>query len=112
VVPSFPQDRPNLEQFADTALKRDVLRFHNASRPASGPYVVHSGIPETALNALQTAFNKTWNDSRFAGDYELMTGAPADPMTGKEIKQALQQIPKDPKVMELFKRLIGPGPLP
>ncbi len=112
VVPSFPQDRPNLEQFADTALKRDVLRFHNASRPASGPYVVHRGIPETALNALQTAFNKIWKDSQFAGDYERMTGAPADPMTGKEIKQALQQIPKDPKVMELFKRLIGPGPLP
>ncbi len=57
-------------------------------------------------------FNMIWKDSQFAGDYKRMTGAPAGPMTGKEIKQALQQIPKDPKVMELFKRLIGPGPLP
>ena len=112
VAPWFPQDRPTLDQFADTRLKRDVLLFHNASRPATGPYVVHKDVPSGALAALRYAFDKIWKDSRFAGEYERMTAEPADPVTGREITQALQQLPKDPKVMKAFKRIIGSGPLP
>ena len=36
-APQFPQNLPALERYADTELKRSVLRFHNASRPKCEP---------------------------------------------------------------------------
>ncbi len=36
----------------------------------------------------------------------------ADPITGEEIEQTLRNRPKDPKLMKLYRQLIGAGPLP
>ena len=111
-VPKFPQGLPNLDQFADTELKRAVLQFHNSSRPGSSIFFAPKGIPETALKALKEAFKKTWKDPQFAKAYRRRTGEPADPVTGEEIERVLQQLPKDPKIMKVYKQVIGGGPLP
>lgn len=111
-VPEFPQGRPTLDQFADTELKRAVLRFHNNSRPGSSVFFAPRDIPEAALGALKQAFRETWNDPQFAEDYKRLTGEPADPITGEAIERALEQVPRDSEIMEIYKRLIGVGPLP
>jgi hypothetical protein len=33
-------------------------------------------------------------------------------MTGDEIHGLLAQVPKDPKIIEVYKQLVGGGPLP
>lgn len=111
-VPQFPQGRPTLEQFADTELKRAVLRFANGIRPTGAPYFAPRGIPDAALIALREGFHKMFSDPQFVKDYERLTGEPADPMTGEEIDEVLRQMPKDARVAEIYKQLIGAGPLP
>lgn len=110
--PGFPKGSSVLDRYADTEFKRAVLQLHNGSRPGSSVFFAPKGIPEPALGALREGFNKLWKDTEFLKEYERITGEPADPITGEEIEQALGQIPKDPKVVEVYKQLIGAGPLP
>lgn len=111
-IEGFPKGRHTLDHYADNELKRTLLRFHNAVRPVSAVYLVPKGIPEPALRTLTDAFNKLWKDIQFTEEYERLTGEPADPLNRDEIEQVLRQIPKDPKVLEVYKILIGAGPLP
>jgi tripartite-type tricarboxylate transporter receptor subunit TctC len=111
-VPGFPQNRPTLDQFADTELKRATLRFHNATRPTGSPYFVPKGIPEPALKILRESFNRMLNDPQFAREFERLTSEEADPMTGEQIENVLREMPKDPRIAEVYKQLIGAGPLP
>jgi tripartite-type tricarboxylate transporter receptor subunit TctC len=110
--PEFPQDRPTLDRYADTELKRAILKFHNATRPVSSVYLVPKGIPDAALRTLREAFNKAWDDPRFKEEYERLTQEPADPVTGEEIDEILKALPQDPRVREIYKQLIGAGPVP
>lgn len=110
--PEFPRGQQSLDQHADTELKRGVLRFYYASNPGTSVFFVTKGIPEPALKALKEAFNKVWKDPRLAEEYERSTGEPAEPVTGEEIDRALQQIPKDPRVLNVYKQLIGGDPIP
>jgi tripartite-type tricarboxylate transporter receptor subunit TctC len=112
VAPRFPQDRPALEQYADSELERAVLKFHNNSRPGSSVFFAPKGVPAPALKALREAFDRVWKDPEFAQEYKRLTGEPADPITGREIEQALEQVPRDPKVMKIYKQIVGGGPLP
>lgn len=111
-IPGFPQDRPFVERYADTKLKRDVLQLHNAMRPSGMLFLAPKGIPEPALRDLKESLNKVWKDPEFGKDYERLTKEPVDPTTGDEIERVLQEIPRDPKVMEIYKQIIGGGPLP
>ena len=110
-VPQFPQ-RPHVDDYADTKLKRDVLNFHNSSRPGGSNFLVTKGIPDRALKALQQAFAKTWKDPKFAKEFKKLTGEPADPVTGEEIHRALERIPADPEIKKIYKQIVGVGPLP
>jgi tripartite-type tricarboxylate transporter receptor subunit TctC len=111
-VPGFPQARPTVEQYADTELKRALLRFHDAVRPAGTVFVAPKGIPEPALRALKSAFARTWADPQFAKDYERLTKDYSSPVGSETIEQALHALPQDPRIMEVYKQLIGAGPLP
>ena len=112
VEPTFPQDRASVDQFADTKLKREILKFHNAMRPSGMLMLAPKGIPEPALKDLRTALQRTWDDPAFAKAYNKLTGEAADPMVGKEIEANLRKISKDPKVMATYKKIISGGPLP
>lgn len=111
-VPRFPQGRAHLDQYADTALKREVLHFHNSSRPGSSVFFAPRGIPDAALKALRQAFVKTWKDPLFPEEYKRLTAEAADPVTGEEIEEALKKIPNDPKIRKVYQQIIGAGPLP
>ncbi len=110
-VPEFPR-RPHLDDFADTELKRAVIRFHNSIKPGSTIFLAPKGIPAAALKALQEGFRKVWNDPEFAMEYRHLTGQPSDPVTGEEIHEAIKQLPKDPKIARIYKQITEGGPLP
>ncbi|NIO09073.1 MAG: hypothetical protein GTO40_14085 [Deltaproteobacteria bacterium] len=110
-MPEFPT-RPHVDDFADTKLKREVLKFHNSSRPGGSNFLVPKGIPPQALKELRQAFAKTWEDPAFAKEYKELTGEPADPVTGEEIEAALKEVSKDPKIKKIYKQIVGAGPLP
>ncbi|NIO09160.1 MAG: hypothetical protein GTO40_14570, partial [Deltaproteobacteria bacterium] len=109
----FPQGVPTLDQFADSKLKKAILRFHVAMRPSGSPYLVPKGVPPTALKTLRKVFNNMWKDPQFARDFQKATaGQPADPMTGAEIEQLIHENAGDEKVKKIYRQLISAGPLP
>lgn len=112
-VPGFPQGLPTLQQFADTELKKDLIRFNDSIRPTAAPYFVPKGVPTEALKELKEAFSKVWKDPEFAEAYKKATaGEDAGPMTGEEIDRILASRPRNPEVIKLYQKLIGAGPLP
>src|SRR5262245_1602759 len=111
-VPEFPQNRANLDQYADTTLKRAVLRFHSALRPSASVLFAPKGIPAAALRDLQQAFAKVWSDPQFAEEYARLIAEPNDPISGEEIEKVLAQLPRDPKIMQIYKDISGLGALP
>ena len=112
VAPEFPQNRPYLESYVDTELKRGMLRFRNAVRPAGNVFVAPRGVPEPALRALQEALARVWKDPQFVKDYQKQTQDLPTPVTGQEIEDVLRELPMEPKIREVFKQVAGPGPLP
>jgi tripartite-type tricarboxylate transporter receptor subunit TctC len=111
-VPEFPQNRAHLEQYADTPLKRAILQFHRAMRPSASVLFAPRGIPAPALRDLKQAFARVWDDRQFAEEYARLIAEPNDPITGEEIEKVLGQLPKDPKIMQIYKEISGLGALP
>jgi hypothetical protein len=109
--PDFPQGRPSLDQFADTEIKKAVLRLNDAVNPGGSIFFVHKDIPAGALKALRDAFSKIWKDPQFIEEYGR-GGEPADPVTAEDFEGLLRNMPNDPHVFEVYKQLVGAGPLP
>ena len=109
--PGFPQGRPGVDQFADTEVKKAMLRIYDATNLGSA-FFVPKEIPAPALKALNEAFNRAWKDPQFAEEHMRLTQDPADPISGDELHQLLAQVPKDPRMIEAYKQLVGGGPLP
>jgi tripartite-type tricarboxylate transporter receptor subunit TctC len=110
-VPGAPKI-PAVNDYADTALKKDVLQFYYNSRPGSSVYFAPKGVPPEAAAALRAAFGKIWEDAQFAREYERNTAEPTEPITGEEIEKFLQQISKEDKIRTIVNQVLGPGPIP
>jgi len=110
-VAGFPKTE-TVNDYADSQLKKDVLRFYYNSRPGSSVYFTQKGIPEEANAALRQAFRKVWSDPQFARDYERMTAEPLEAITGEEIEKFLHDVPEDAKVRAVMQQLLGAGPIP
>lgn len=109
--PGFPQGRPGVDQFADTEVKRAMIAIYNATNLGSA-FFVHKDIPAPALKAISEAFDRAWKDPQFLEEHERLSREAADPISGDELHQLLAQVPKDPKMIEVYKQLISGGPLP
>jgi hypothetical protein len=55
---------------------------------------------------------KAFADPEYIKTYEKLTAEPAMPLTHDEFEKQLREIPRDPDIIALFKKLSGPGPLP
>ncbi|HEX9878582.1 MAG TPA: hypothetical protein VGB25_00135 [Candidatus Binatia bacterium] len=108
---TFPQGRPSLNEFADTEVKKAMIRIYNATNLGSAFYV-HKDIPPPALSALKQAFGKAWKDPEFARDHERITRDPLDPIGSDELNELLNEVSKGSKFLPAYKDLVGGGPLP
>jgi hypothetical protein len=51
-------------------------------------------------------------DPDYVKSYEKLTSEPAMPITPDEFEKQLREIPREPEIIDLFKKLSGSGPLP
>ena len=103
---------PKLESFAKSATEQRVLLMHRALRSAGTPYLFPPGTPKDRVDTVAEGLRKTFNDPEFLKDFKKQTGADATPLVAEEQSKAIREIPRDREVIELFKRLVGPEPLP
>jgi len=103
---------PELESFAKLEKDRKLLTLQRAFRVAGQPFVLPPGTPKDRVEILQEAFRKTYRDPEFHKEYKKFTADDPTPLMPEAHERTIREIPRDPEVGELFKKLMGASPLP
>lgn len=109
--PDFPKV-PEIDTFAKTDLERKVAQMARAFRIAGTPFVLPPGTPKDRVEIIQGAFRKAFQDPDFFREYKKLTGDEPTPLMPELHDKAVREIPREREVVEVFKKLVGAGPLP
>ncbi len=107
----FP-NLPELGTFAKSEKETKLLDMSRVFRLTGSPYVLPPGTPKNRVEIVQEAMRKTFKDADFHREYRKVVGEDADPLTAEELTKAIRDAPRDPELIEIFKTLSGPAPLP
>ena len=102
---------PDLETFARSERERKLVSLHRAFQAGGGPYVLPPGVPKERVQILREAMRKTFADPEFIAQYKK-TGDDSSSLTGEALEKIIKDLPREREVIELFKKLFGPDPLP
>jgi len=103
---------PELESLAKSEKDRKVMTMQRAFRITGQPFVLPPGTAKERVAILQEAFGKTYKDPEFHKEYKKLTADDATPLMPDAHEKAIREIPRDPEVVEIFKKVVGAGPLP
>jgi hypothetical protein len=103
---------PEVETFAKTDKERKILAMQRGFRLAGSPFILPPGVPKERVEILQAAMRKALSDPEFAREFKKLTGDEPTPLTPEANEKAVRDIPRDAETIELFKKIIGAGPLP
>jgi tripartite-type tricarboxylate transporter receptor subunit TctC len=103
---------PDLETFARSKREERLIELLRSLRGTGQPFIVPPGTPGDRVDMLREAMRKALRDPEYAKAYERLTAEPAMPLTAEEYEKALREIPREPELIGLVKRLSGPAPLP
>jgi tripartite-type tricarboxylate transporter receptor subunit TctC len=109
--PNFPQ-LPEIETFAKSERERKVLAMQRGFRLAGSPFILPPGVPREQVQILQQAVRNALKDPAFSREYKKLTGDDPTPLTPETNEKAVRDIPREAEIIELFKKIVGPGPLP
>lgn len=103
---------PELESFAKSERERKLMVMQRAFRVTGQPFILPPGTPKDRVEILQEAFRKTYRDPEFHKEYKKFTADDPTPLMPEDHERTMGEIPRDPEVIEIFKKLVGAGPLP
>jgi tripartite-type tricarboxylate transporter receptor subunit TctC len=103
---------PEVEDFARSEREHKVLAMLRAFRQVGSPYILPPGTPKERVKILQEAMGKTFNDPDFHKEYKKLTGDEPTPLLPEEMEKSIRELPRDREIVELFKKISGPAPLP
>jgi tripartite-type tricarboxylate transporter receptor subunit TctC len=103
---------PEVEQFAKSERERKVLAMLRAFRQVGSPYILPPGTPGEQVKILREALVKTFNDPSFHQEYKKLTGDEATPLMPDDMEKAINELPRDREIVELFKKIASGDPLP
>jgi hypothetical protein len=103
---------PVLDDLAKSDKERKVIALQRAFRVAGSPFVLPPATPKDRVKLLQEGFRKTFGDPEFFKEYDKLTGDRPTPLLPENHEKAIAEIPRDRETIEIFKKLVGAGPLP
>jgi tripartite-type tricarboxylate transporter receptor subunit TctC len=103
---------PEIEEFARTDRERKLLAMIRTFRQIGTPSILPPGTPREQAKILRDATAKMFSDPDFHRDYKKLVGEEPTPLLGEEMERAVKELPRDPEIIELFKKLTAAGPLP
>ena len=109
--PRFAQ-LPELGNLVQSEKDRKVVELYRSLRLVGSPYILPPGTPPERVETLRAAFQKVFNDPEFQKDYKKLVGDNPSPLAAEDVQQAVQSLPREPSIIELFKQVTGAGPLP
>jgi tripartite-type tricarboxylate transporter receptor subunit TctC len=102
---------PDLDSFARSDKERKLIAMHRTFQLAGAPFVLPQGTPKERVEILQDAMRRTFQDPEFHKEYKK-TGDDSPPLMPEALDKVIKDLPRDPEVVELFKKLFGADPLP
>ena len=109
--PSFAK-LPELGNLVQSERDRKVVELYRALRLVGSPFILPPGTPPERVETLRAAFQKAFNDPEFQKEYKKLVGDAPSPLGAEAVQQAVQSLPREPAIVELFKQVTGAGPLP
>jgi tripartite-type tricarboxylate transporter receptor subunit TctC len=103
---------PDIDTFARNDKERKVVDLLRAFQVPRWPHHLPPGTPPELVKILREAMAKTFKDPGFQHDFKKLMGREPTPLTGEEVEKAVRELPRDPEVIALYKRLADAGPLP
>lgn len=103
---------PEIGAFARSERARGVIEMFRASRTTGGPYILPPGTARERAEILKEAVRKTFNDPAYQTEYKRLVGDDLAPVTADEIDKAIKALKPDIEMIDLYKKIAGPGPLP
>jgi tripartite-type tricarboxylate transporter receptor subunit TctC len=103
---------PELETFAKTERDHKIMTMQRAFRVSGQPFVLPPGTPKERAQILREAFRKVYKDPEFHKEYKKLTADDATPLMPEAHEKVIREIPRDPEIAEIFRKLVGAGPLP
>jgi tripartite-type tricarboxylate transporter receptor subunit TctC len=103
---------PELESFVKSEKERKLLAMVRAFRQTGAPWILPPNTPKERVQMLQEAMRKTFADPDFHSEYKKIVGDDATPLLPEELEKVIRELPRDPEIVELFKKFLGGEPLP
>lgn len=103
---------PELDSFAKNENERRLVNLYRTFLYPRWPYLLPPGTPGEIVKILRTAMARAFQDPEFHREFKkLMAGDPT-PLTGEEVEAAIRELPRDPDIVALYKKIADQGPLP
>ena len=103
---------PELDSFARNEKERQLIHVFRSFLYLRWPYVLTPGTPPEIVKILRAAMAKAFNHPDFATEFKKLMGSEPTPLTGEEMENALRELPRDPGILELYKKMSEHGSLP
>ena len=102
----------DIDTFAKNDKERDVVNLLRAFQVPRWPHHLSPGTPPELVKILREAMARTFKDPGFQQDFKKLMGREPTPLTGEEVEKAIRDLPRDPEVIALYKKLAEADPLP
>lgn len=103
---------PEIESFAKSEKEIKLLTMARTFRITGSPFVMAPGTAKERVEAVQEAMRKALKDPDFHREYRKIVGEDADPLMPEELAKAVRDTPRDAELIEMYKLMSGPAPLP
>jgi tripartite-type tricarboxylate transporter receptor subunit TctC len=103
---------PELDSFAKTDQDRRLLNLFRTFIYPRWPYLLPPATPKEIVTILRGAMTKALRDPEFHKEFKKTMTNDATPLTGEEMEAAIKDLPRDPEIVALYKKLADQGPVP
>ena len=103
---------PDADSLAKNERERQLITLFREFMYPRWPYVLPPATPVEIVKTLREAMNKSFKDPGFTQEFKKLMGGEPSPLTGEEVETSIRELPRDPEVIGLYKKMAEHGPLP
>jgi tripartite-type tricarboxylate transporter receptor subunit TctC len=101
----------DLEAFSRSDEERKLISMHRAFQMTGNSFVLPPGTSKDRVQILQEAMRRTFKDPQFREEYKKL-GDESPALMPEDLEKVIRELPREPAVVDLFKKLLGADPLP
>jgi tripartite-type tricarboxylate transporter receptor subunit TctC len=103
---------PELDSFAKNDKERQLINLFRTFLYPRWPYLLPPATPKEIVATLRGAMTKALRDPEFHKEFKKLLATDATPLTGEEMESAIKELPRDPEIVALYKKIADQGALP